>query len=103
MMGGRYGVPAGAAVTNGSFDWNVVGASRRNGGQAGPPANDGHEDGPEMLYVAAAARQRSMRVRVRSRPSSSRLSKIGGLTVPPLTATRIGWATFPRPRPFCSQ
>jgi hypothetical protein len=45
---------------------------------------------------------RSIRANVFSFPRNSRLLKIGGEIVPPLTATRIGWATLPRPNPFAS-
>ncbi len=38
-----------------------------------------------------------MRVVVRSRPSNMSVSMICGLTVVPETATRIGWASLPKP------
>ena len=49
------------------------------------------------------ARQRLMRAMVADWPINSREWKIGGLIVPPLTATRMGWATLPRPSCLASQ
>jgi len=40
-----------------------------------------------------------MRARVRSRPRKRSVSTICGLTVVPETATRIGWASLPKPKP----
>ncbi len=41
---------------------------------------------------------RSRRDSVRSLPSTSITSKIPGLAVPPVSATRTGWAILPNPR-----
>ena len=40
-----------------------------------------------------------IRAMVRSFPKKANVSKIGGLIVVPLTATRMGCATFPSPKP----
>jgi hypothetical protein len=62
----------------------------------------------EILQSAAFVQfdidtHRAIRANVFSRPKNSKLSKIGGLTAVPLTATRIGWATLPNPNPLVSQ
>src|SRR5882724_12654093 len=51
--------------------------------------------------VAAAidAAARFKRARLRSRPTTSSTSKIPGLAVPPVTATRTGCASLPSARP----
>src|SRR5262249_38050598 len=41
----------------------------------------------------------SIRASASSLPSSSSVSPIGGLTVEPVTATRMGWAPLPMPTP----
>ena len=48
-----------------------------------------------VLYDPAARRNLP---RLRSRPSTSSTSKIPGLAVPPVTATRTGWAILPSAR-----
>ena len=64
----------------------------------------GHGCGPSYPTVSAlrSARQRRMRLSVASRPRMTNVSKIAGLTGPPLTAIRSGWATLPSLPPACS-
>src|SRR5207245_1010913 len=51
------------------------------------------------LILSSAA---SIRRSVRALPSSAMVSKRGGLTVVPVSATRTGCASLPSPRPRCS-
>jgi len=50
-----------------------------------------------QLRAATRCSAASSRASVRLRPSNSRVASIGGETAVPVTATRTGCATLPRP------
>src|SRR6476620_11711626 len=54
--------------------------------------------GTQPLLVAWPIARSSL-LSVRSRPSRATVTSMGGEMVPPVTATRNGWATLPRPAP----
>ena len=55
-----------------------------------------------MSYAPQTARARVNRAKASVFPKIANVASMGGDTVPPQTARRIGWASLPREMPFAA-